>query len=214
MRFLLMKIDCLIVGAYETNCYILRVEQSKDCIIIDAGLEAGTMLNFLRTHKLNPVALILTHGHIDHIAAVPQIKQDYPDMKIYIHRLDADMLTEPMANLSAMFGPGFSTENADFLLKDKEIIDQVGIKLQVLHTPGHTPGGISLYLQQAKAVFTGDALFADSVGRTDFPDGNMEQLIDGIKTQLLTLPADTKVYPGHGPATTISREKKFNQYLQ
>ncbi len=219
-----MKIDCLIIGAYETNCYILHNEQAGDCVIIDAGLDAHRLISFLQQQKLNPVAVVLTHGHIDHIAAVPALREQFPAMKVYIHKLDAALLAEPLANLSAMTGEDFNTENADCLLNDKDTIEPAGIKLKVLHTPGHTPGGISLYLQQPPClavarqqrgvVFTGDALFEDSVGRTDFPGGNMEQLLDGIKEKLLTLPADTKVYPGHGPATTIAREKAHNQYLQ
>jgi hydroxyacylglutathione hydrolase len=209
-----MKIDCLIIGAYQTNCYILHNEQAGDCVIIDAGLDPRRLISFLQQQKLNPVAVVLTHGHIDHIAAVPTLREQFPAMKVYIHSLDAEMLTEPLANLSVLSGDDFSTEQADCLLNDGDNIEQAGFKLKVLHTPGHTPGGISLYLQQQKVVFTGDALFEDSVGRTDFPGGNMEQLLNGIKEKLLTLPADTKVYPGHGPATTIAREKAHNQYLQ
>jgi hydroxyacylglutathione hydrolase len=208
-----MKIDCLIIGAYQTNCYILHNEQDGDCVIIDAGLDPGRLISFIEQQKLNPVAVVLTHGHIDHIAAVPALREQFPAMKVYIHSLDAEMLTEPLANLSVLSGYDFSTEQADCLLKDGDTIEQADIKLKVLHTPGHTPGGISLYLQKQKVVFTGDALFEDSIGRTDFPGGNMEQLLNGIKEKLLILPADTKVYPGHGPATTIAREKAHNQYL-
>jgi hydroxyacylglutathione hydrolase len=208
-----MKIDCLIIGAYQTNCYILHNEQAGDCVIIDAGLDPGRLISFIEQQKLNPVAVVLTHGHIDHIAAVPALREQFPAMKVYIHSLDAEMLTEPLANLSVLSGYDFSTEQADCLLNDGDTIEQAGIKLKVLHTPGHTPGGISLYLQKQKVVFAGDALFEDSVGRTDFPGGNMEQLLNGIKEKLLTLSADTKVYPGHGPATTIGREKAHNQYL-
>lgn len=210
-----MLIDCLILGAYETNCYCLRRdEQAEDCLIIDTGFDARKLVDFLDRRRLNPVAVVLTHGHIDHIAAVPALRESYPDTKVYIHRLDAEMLAEPLLNLSAMTGGAFCIEPADILLEEKDIVEQADIKLEVLHTPGHTPGGISLYSRDEGVVFVGDALFADSVGRTDFPGGSMQRLIDGIKTRLLTLPDDTKVYPGHGPATTIAREKKYNQYLQ
>ena len=210
-----MEIDCLILGLYETNCYILRRdEQIKDCLIIDAGLDCGPLVDFLRQCKLNPVALILTHGHIDHIAGVNALRDNFPDIKVYIHQLDAEMLEEPFSNLSAMTGAAFTTEPSDFTLQEGDIIEQAGVKLQVLHTPGHTPGGISLYSKEDGIVFSGDALFADSVGRTDFPGGSMMQLVAGIKDKLLTLPDETKVYPGHGPETTIAREKAYNQYLQ
>ncbi len=210
-----MKIDSLILGMYETNCYVLRSpEEAKDCLVIDAGLEAGKLINFLQENKLNPVALVLTHGHIDHIAGVNALRAQFPIIKVYIHKLDAEMLEKPVSNLSAMTGAAFITEPADFTVEEQDVIEQAGIKLEVLHTPGHTPGGISLYSKEQGVVFVGDALFADSVGRTDFPGSSMTQLIKGIKEKLLTLPDETKVYPGHGPQTTIAHEKKYNQYLQ
>ena len=210
-----MEIDCLILGLYETNCYILRRDKTaEDCLIVDAGLDCGPLIDFLRQQKLNPAALVLTHGHIDHIAGVNLLREKFPGLKIYIHMHDADMLEEPLSNLSAMTGAAFVTGSADFTLQDGDAIEQAGIKLLALHTPGHTPGGISLYSAEQGVVFSGDALFADSVGRTDFPGGSMTQLVSGIKDKLLTLPDETKVYPGHGPETTIAREKAHNQYLR
>ena len=212
---IIMEIDCLILGLYETNCYILRRDKDAgDCLIVDAGLDCGPLIDFLRQRKLNPAALVLTHGHIDHIAGVSALRENFPDIKIYIHQLDAEMLEEPMSNLSAMAGAAFITKPADFTLQDGDIIEQARVKLQVLHTPGHTPGGISLYSAEQGIVFSGDALFADSVGRTDFPGSSMTQLISSIEEKLLTLPDETKVYPGHGPETTIAREKAYNQYLR
>lgn len=210
-----MKIDTFMLGAYETNCYILREsETAKDCLIIDVGLEPGRFIDFFRSEKLNPVAIVLTHGHIDHIAGVTVLRTEFPDIKVYVHKLDADMLTEAHRNLSAMLGAAFSTEPADLIIEEKSVIEDAGIKLEVLHTPGHTPGGVCLYSKDEGVVFTDDALFADSVGRTDFPGGSMAQLVKGIKEKLLILPDDTIVYPGHGPATTIGREKADNQFLQ
>ena len=210
-----MKIDHLILGAYETNCYVLRSsETAKDCLIIDAGLGAGKLIKFLQEHKLNPVALVLTHGHIDHIAGVAALRTEFPDIKVHIHKLDADMLTEPHTNLSAITGEFFSIEPAEFSLEEDDVIEQAGLKLSVFHTPGHTPGGICLYSKDEAIVFTDDALFADSIGRTDFPNGDMKQLLKAIKEKLFTLPDETKVYPGHGPITTIAHEKAHNPFLQ
>ncbi len=210
-----MKIDTFILGAYETNCYILcEGETAKDCLIIDVGLEPGRLIDFLRQKKLNPVAIILTHGHIDHIAGVAVLRTEFPKMKVYIQKLDAGMLTEAQSNLSAMTGAAFSTEPADLVVEDKGVIEEAGIELEVLHTPGHTPGGICLYSKDEGIVFTNDALFADSIGRTDFPDGNMGQLVNGIREKLFTLPDNTVVYPGHGPTTTIAREKAYNPFFQ
>ena len=210
-----MKIDCLILGAYQTNCYILREnEAAKDCLIVDAGLEADEMIDVLRAHKLNPVAVVLTHGHADHITGLAALRGNFPGIKVYIHKLDAQMLTGAEGNLSELAGELFSTDPADFLIEEGDVIKQAGIRLEVLHTPGHTPGGVSLYSKDERIVFSGDALFAESVGRTDFPGGSMTQLIKSIKEKLFTLPDETIVYPGHGPVTTIAEEKAHNPYLQ
>ena len=210
-----MKIDCLALGAYETNCYVLRSsEAAEDCLIVDAGLGADKLIKFLHENTLNPVSIVLTHGHIDHIEGVAALRAEFPDIKVYIHKLDAEMLTEPYTNLSAMTGIPFCVESADFLLEEQSIIEQADIKLSVLHTPGHTPGGICLYCEEEGIVFTDDTLFADSIGRTDFPNGNTEQLLQSIREKLFTLPDETKVYPGHGPMTTIAHEKKYNPFLR
>ncbi len=210
-----MKIDRLILGAYQTNCYILRENvEAKNCLIIDAGLEADEMVNFLSQNKLNPVAVVLTHGHADHITGVAALRENFPDIKVHIHKLDAGMLTGTRSNLSALTGKLFSTGSAEFLLEEGSIIEQVGIRLQVFHTPGHTPGGICLYSKDEGIIFSGDTIFAGSIGRTDFPGGNMAQLITGIKEKLLILPDETIVYTGHGPVTTIAQEKAHNPFLQ
>ncbi len=209
-----MKIDRLILGAYETNCYVLRSsEAAKDCLLVDAGMGAGKLIKFLQEHKLNPVAVVLTHGHIDHIEGVAALRAEFPDIKVHIHKLDAEMLTEPQTNLSAMTEESFSIEPTDFSLEEQSVIAQAGVKLSVLHTPGHTPGGICLYSRDEAIVFTDDTLFADSIGRTDFPNGSMEQLLKSIREKLFTLPDDTKVYPGHGPITTIAQEKAHNPFF-
>ena len=210
-----MKIDGLALGAYETNCYVLRSsEAAKDCLIVDAGLGADKLIKFLQEHNLNPIAVVLTHGHIDHIEGVAALRTEFPDIKVYIHKLDANMLTEPHSNLSAMTGAAFSVEPADFFLEEESVIEQAEIKLSVLHTPGHTPGGICLYCEDEGVVFTDDTLFADSIGRTDFPNGNTEQLLQSIKDKLFTLPDETQVYPGHGPMTTIAHEREYNPFLR
>jgi len=209
-----MHIDYLILGDYQTNCYVLRNNNAaKDCLIIDPGLEAGELLEFLDKQKLNPIAVLLTHGHIDHIAGVADLRSRFPGIKVYIHKLDAQMLTEPNINLSVMTGSAFVTEAEDVSLKEPDIIDLAGVKLLVLHTPGHTPGGISLYSKEDGIVLAGDTLFADSIGRTDFPGGSTSQLLASVREKLFTLPEETQVYPGHGPATTIAAEKAHNPFF-
>jgi hydroxyacylglutathione hydrolase len=210
-----MIIDSLALGAYETNCYVLRSSESAmDCLIVDAGLGANKLIEFLQENHLNPVAVVLTHGHIDHIEGVAALQAEFSEIKVYIHKHDTEMLAEPFTNLSAMTGTPFSIEPADFLLEDQSVIEQAGIKLKVLHTPGHTPGGICLYSEDEGVVFTDDTLFAESIGRTDFPNGNTEQLLQSIKEKLFVLPDTTKVYSGHGPSTSIAHEKKYNPFLR
>ncbi len=210
-----MKVDRLILGAYETNCYVLRRdEETEDCLIIDPGMDADALIEFLGENGLNPIAVILTHGHIDHIAGLVQLRECFTDIKVYIHKLDDEMLTDARSNLSAISGMFFRTEPADFFLDENSQFELAGIKFQVLHTPGHTPGGVCLYSADEGIAFVGDTLFAGSVGRTDFPKGSMSQLVDGIKKKLFTLPDKTKIHPGHGPATSIANEKTHNPFLK
>ena len=209
-----MKIDCLVLGDYQTNCYVLRAaDDAVDCIVIDPGMQPEPLLDFLSAHRLNPLAAVLTHGHADHIVGVAALREAFSAIKVFIHELDAEMLQDPARNLSAFAGVAFTAAAADVLVRDGSVIEVAGIKLQVLHTPGHTPGGICLYARDHNLVFTDDALFAESIGRTDFPGSSSAQLITAIREKLLTLPDDTVVYPGHGPATTIAREKTTNPFL-
>ncbi|MHC4159333.1 MAG: MBL fold metallo-hydrolase, partial [Planctomycetota bacterium] len=140
-----MKIDHLILGEYETNCYILRTgERSENCLIIDTGLQAKELIDFLHRHKLNPAAVVLTHGHVDHTTGVALLRTELPEIKVYIHKLDAEMFTGTQSNLSELTGLQFSSEPGDILIEEGNIIEEAGIRLEVLHTPGHTPGGICL----------------------------------------------------------------------
>jgi glyoxylase-like metal-dependent hydrolase (beta-lactamase superfamily II) len=134
-----MKIDHLILGTFETNCYILRcTETAKDCLVIDTGLQDDQLVKFLKQHNLNPVAVVLTHGHPDHAAGVAALRQNFSDIKVCIHKLDAEMLSGKQSNFGLLMGGASSTDPADLLLDEQDIIEQAGIKLHVLHTPGHT----------------------------------------------------------------------------
>jgi glyoxylase-like metal-dependent hydrolase (beta-lactamase superfamily II) len=210
-----MNIDTLVLGDFQTNSYVVRSsDDSTDCVIIDTGLSAEPLIDFLKDNNFNPVAVIFTHGHADHIAGLNLLREGWPDVRVAIHADDADALGNPMKNLSIMTGVSFMAEPAEIVVSDGETIDFAQMQFEVLHTPGHTPGGICLYSPTDGVLFSGDALFASSIGRTDFPGGNYDQLIQSIKSKLLPLPDDTKVYTGHGPDTTIGTEKRFNQYLQ
>ncbi len=209
-----MKIDTFVLGDFQTNSYIVRAtDQVRDCVVIDTGLSAEPLIDFIRENDLNPIAVIFTHGHADHIAGLNLLRNRQSDIKVAIYTDDAQMLTNPVKNLSIMTGVGFTSAAADVIIQAEEPIEFAGIRFEVLHTPGHTPGGICLYCPDIGTLFSGDALFADSIGRTDFPGGNYAQLIDSIKSKLLALPDETIVYSGHGPATTIGDERRHNQYL-
>ena len=209
-----MKIDRLILGDFQTNCYVVRKDEAAtDCLIVDTGLDSRDLLAFLRQHQWHPTAIALTHGHADHIAGLAVLRQEYPGIRVYIHGRDVDLLADPQANLSAFAGAPFTVEPADILIEDGDTIEEAGMTLRVLHTPGHTPGGICLYAEREGLVFSGDTLFADGIGRTDFPGGSMEQLAESIRTRLFTLPAETAVYPGHAMRTTIAHEKAHNPFL-
>ena len=209
-----MKIHTLILGDFQTNSYCLTAtDTAKDCVIIDTGLACQPLIDFLNQNDLNPLALVLTHGHADHIAGVNLLRESFPEIKVAIHKDDADMLAKASMNLSMLTGTSFKTAPADIVIEKECPVSFASIEFDVLHTPGHTLGGISLVCKEAGAVFVGDTLFAGSIGRTDFPGGDFNQLIAAIKQKLLTLPGQTKVYPGHGPATTIATEKQYNQYV-
>lgn len=213
-------IKTIVQGSYQTNSYVVRKDESrKDCVIIDTGLDNFQLLQYLSENSLNPIAVILTHGHLDHILGVDELRVKHPEIKVYIHEDDADMLLDAEKNMSKMSAiyADFSTKPADFMLKDGEDINIADLSLKVIHVPGHTPGGICLYYKEEDVIFSGDCVFAGSIGRTDFP-GYQEgkcfmQLIKGIKEKVLTLPEETKLLPGHGPATTIRCELKHNPYL-
>ena len=210
-----MKIIQLMVGPLQANCYLLAEGTEKPAAIIDPGGDGPRIKAAVERDDLQPVVIIDTHGHIDHIAANSYLKEIY-NVPLLIHQTDANSLTDPALNLSALGFGNFNSPPPDRLLRDGDAIDVGALRLEVLHTPGHTPGGICLLLRRigaADIVFTGDTLFAGGVGRTDFPGGSMEELMDSIRSKLLLLPDDTIVYPGHGPASTIGREKQTNPFL-
>ncbi len=197
----------LTVGEMQTNCYILGSKQTGAGLIIDPGAEPARILAKVAELGLQVKYIVLTHGHIDHIGALTEIRQA-TGAPVLIQAEDAPMLTEASKNLSQQFGQSQTFAPAEQLLKAGAILELGELKLKVLHTPGHTPGSISL-LSEGK-IFSGDTLFKSGVGRTDFPGGSQEELSKSLKEQLLPLPETTEVYPGHGPTTTIGAERLLN----
>lgn len=210
-----MKIYHLVLGEYQTNCYCVTADDSaKDCLVVDTGLSPQPLIDHLQKSELDPVAVVYTHGHLDHTFGAKALRENWPDIKIAIHKNDADMLTDTDKNLSAVMGTPLEFSAADIILNDGDEVEFAGVKLKVIHTPGHTPGGICLYSENEDLLFAGDTLFADSVGRTDVPGGDHDLLITSIKTKLFVLPDETVVYTGHGPETTIGKEKGSNPFLR
>ncbi|MBP2665711.1 MAG: putative metallo-hydrolase [Firmicutes bacterium] len=207
----MMKVLQMEVGSLGTNCYIAYCENTKKAVIIDPGGDAARILAAVNREGLTVEAIINTHGHADHVLANVKVKEA-TGAPLWIHSADADMLGSGSRNLSAYLGQSTSCGTPDRLLRDGEVLTVGDFTLKVLHTPGHTHGGISLLAD--KEVFVGDTLFAESIGRTDFPGGSYAQLIDSIKTKLMTLDDDVKAYPGHGPATTIGWERRQNPFIQ
>lgn len=205
-----MKIAQMTVGAFGVNCYIVFDEQTKEAIVIDPGDQAEEILSKLAAESLSVNYIVNTHGHADHIGANRMLKEK-TGAKIAIHELDAPMLTDAKLNLSAFMGGAVLSDAADIILKDGDTIDIGGEALTVIHTPGHTKGGVCLLL--GDMLFSGDTLFAESVGRCDFPGGDMRELVDGIQNKLMKLSDSVRVFPGHGPGTSIGRERTHNPYI-
>lgn len=206
-----MIFEKICVGELAVNCYILAKGQNSSAIIIDPGEDEKKIRRILDKFGLKPGIIINTHGHIDHIGC-----DDKFAAPIYVHELDAPLLRNAELNLSNFLGGGFSVTSAEVrVLRDKDIIEFEGISLEVIHTPGHTPGGICLLMKkpQDKILFTGDSLFYRSIGRTDFPGADERKLIGAIKEKIFTLADDTEIFPGHGPSSTIGKEKQENPFL-
>lgn len=200
------------LGDFGTNCYIVACPETKACAVIDPGVPDPWIRRTLTDHGLKVETIILTHGHLDHIGGVGWVKE-LTQAPVLIHAGDAPMLDNPRLNGSAAFGDHVVAPAADRLLQGGDRIAVGKLTFEVIHTPGHTPGGICLYLREEGRVISGDTLFAGSIGRTDLPGGSFPTLISAIKERLLTLPGDTEVFPGHGPSTTIGDEQEYNPFL-
>ncbi len=210
-----IRVGCVVSAPFEENTYIAYLEGRNDCLVIDPGLDPEEILAFLDEHQLSPAAILITHGHSDHIAGNEALKERYPECPIVIGHRDAEKLTSPRLNLSGAFGAHLVSPPADVLVREGDTYSAAGFDLLVREIPGHSIGHVVFIWQAGDpiVVFGGDVLFAGSIGRTDFPDGSFEDLAANIHEKLFTLPDNTHVLPGHGPATTVGIEKRTNQFV-
>lgn len=212
-----MQITSFALGPFQTNCYIVHrrgATAGDACWIIDASFEPGAMIEHVKRAGLRVEALIFTHAHIDHIAGAFDVVRELRPGAIMIHEAESAWLGDPGLNLSEAFGLPTTAPDATRVLHEGKTLTLDGAAWRVLHTPGHSPGGITLVNDETHQAISGDTLFAGSIGRTDFPGCSFEMLAESIRTKLYALPDETRIYPGHGPATTIGREKRSNQYVR
>jgi len=206
-----IKIGKITLGVCQTNTYFLYREGNKEIVVFDPADRGDYLFGKFEEQGFQVAAILLTHGHFDHILGIGKLKE-LTEAKVYCSEAERDLVMDASLNVSQQFRRS-CTVNPDILLKDGEVINIAGIELKMLLTPGHTAGSCCYYIEEAGFLISGDTLFSESVGRTDFPTGSMGALINSIKEKLLCLPGDTKVYPGHGAPTTIQYEKEYNPFL-
>jgi hydroxyacylglutathione hydrolase len=202
-------LETVVVGVYMVNCYILAVQKDSEALIIDPGDQKHLIEKALNKHNLKPVCVINTHGHIDHIRC-----DDDFNVPVYAHTQELSMLQSAALNLSNFVGNSYTVASQLVPLTDRQRISCAGIDLEIIHTPGHTPGGMCVYWAQEAMLFSGDTLFYHSVGRSDFPGADEQRLIHSIRDKLFILPEKTIVLPGHGPRSSIGQEKKENPFVR
>lgn len=206
------EIETIIVGPLDVNCYIVWKKGAKEAFVIDPGGDAGEIKSALDKRGLRARYIINTHGHFDHVGADAALKAD-SGASVAIHPMDADLLKDAH-ELAPFFGQKTPRQAPpDMLLEDGMLLEAGGLELRVIHTPGHSRGGICLYIEKDGLLFTGDTLFAGSVGRTDFEGGSMEELMTSIKKKLLPLGDSVRILPGHGTQSTIKDEKIENPFI-
>ena len=208
-----MNIRSFPLGDWMTNCFVVHPEDNGPCWIVDAGYSPQQLINYIDEHQLDPQAVLLTHAHVDHIGGLHDVRDRWPEIPILIHPAERDFLTDPMLNLSVVLIEKLIAPEATGSLEHGGVVDMAGNSWSVRHTPGHSPGGITLYNADAGVAIVGDTLFNAGIGRTDFPTSDPALLYKSIREQLLTLPDETRVLPGHGFETTIGQERNSNPFL-
>ncbi len=206
-----MKIKKFSVGILGTNCYLVSNEETKEMVIVDPGGVSKRMMAYIQEEGLKPQAILLTHGHFDHIMGIDALLEAW-EMPVYVHEDDEDAMNDIYLNQSKSYTSGYTYEGAEYV-QDGQELELIGETFRVIHTPGHTKGGVCYYVEAEGVLFSGDTLFQNSVGRTDFANSSTSGLIRSIRERLFELPEETLVYPGHSGETTIGHEKKYNPYV-
>lgn len=207
-----MELTSMCLGSLMTNCYLAKNQTTGEMLLVDPAAGADRIIQRIRQSEGKPVAILLTHGHFDHIGAVEELREQYPGIKVYLHEKEADLARNPAANLSSDFDCA-CTVKPDVLVHSQEELKVAGFLIRVLFTPGHTPGSCCYYLPEEGVLFSGDTLFAGSCGRTDFPGGSGRMMRESLEMLVTMLPEETKVYPGHDSFTTIGEEKRYNPFV-
>jgi glyoxylase-like metal-dependent hydrolase (beta-lactamase superfamily II) len=211
----MLQIQTIVSLPFEENTYIVWRDDQREALVIDPGLDPEAILAFLDEQSLTVAAILNTHGHADHIAGNEAMKQRFPDAPLIIGVNDAAMLRDADLNLSAKFGLPILSPAADRTVMEGDLLELAGIRLEVYDIPGHSPGHVVFVVrEEPPVVFGGDVLFRGSIGRTDFPAGSFDQLAEGIRKNLYTLPDDSVIYPGHGPVTKVGFEKRTNPFVK
>lgn len=207
-------VEAFALGPFATNCFLVHMGPGREGWIIDAGMEPSPLIDRARDLDLRIEGIYLTHAHGDHIAGLDDVRAAFPGVPVAMHRAEADWLGDPTLNLSGGFpGARIVVAPADRMLDGGESLELGGSEWKVLHTPGHSPGGLTFHCPDAHVALVGDTLFAGSIGRYDFPTSDPDALARSLRA-LLEMPDDTRILPGHGPSTTIGRERTTNPFLQ
>ena len=207
-----MKIENFVLGPVGTNCYIVINEGTKECFLVDMAACPLELVSHIKNSGLAVKAVLLTHGHFDHIMGLDRFLEEFP-APVYACAAEKELLESPQLNSSSgMLGQPYTFHGAQYV-KDGDLLDIAGMKIQVIQTPGHTIGGCCYYIADEQTLFSGDTLFRASIGRTDLPTGSMGALVRSVKEKILVLPDETRVYPGHMEETTVGYEKKYNPFL-